>query len=76
MNEPPEIEIDSVYENDLGKVYRVWNEMQLIGKCYQNLEGKWMAQTFSNNKVICCNNSDLAIAIIVAVYKLLMVDAA
>lgn len=72
----PEIEIDSVYEDSLGKVYRVWSGMQFIGKCYQNLEGKWVAQPFSNEKLIFCNTSDLAIAIIVALNELLVVDVA
>jgi hypothetical protein len=71
-----EVEIDSVSDDDFGELYRVWNGMQLIGTFYQSLEGKWVAQPCSNGKQICCDRSDLAIQIIVAVKGLLMVNAA
>jgi hypothetical protein len=50
--------------------------MQLLGTFYQNLEGKWIAQPCSSDKSICCNTSDLAILIIVAVNGLLVLDVA
>ncbi len=73
---PPEVEIDSVSDDDFGELYRVWNGMQLIGTFYQNLEGKWVAQSCSDDKQICCDSSDFAITIIVAVNGLLVADVA
>ncbi|MEO0970123.1 MAG: hypothetical protein AAFX80_17775 [Cyanobacteria bacterium J06639_18] len=72
----PEVEIDSVSDDDFGELYRVWNGTQLIGTFYQNLEGKWVAQPCSNEKQICCETSDFAILIIVALNGLLVADVA
>ena len=72
----PEIEIDSISDNDFGELYRVWNGMQLIGTFYQNLESKWVAQSCSSDKAIYCDTSNSATLIIVAVNGLLVADAA
>ena len=72
----PEVEIDSISDGDFGELYRVWDGMQLLGTFYQNLEGKWVAQSCSSDKPICCDTSDLAVTIIVAVNGLLVADVA
>lgn len=40
----PPYEIDSVYDKDFGKLYRVWKSYRLLGTFYQALDGKWIAQ--------------------------------
>ncbi|MCG6138170.1 MAG: hypothetical protein MET45_26670 [Nostoc sp. LLA-1] len=71
----PEIEIDSV-PDDLGELYRVWNDSQLLGTFYQNLQGKWVAQPCNRDERPCCDTPLAAQIIIIAVNGLLVADAA
>jgi hypothetical protein len=71
----PEIEIDSV-PDDLGELYRVWNSFHLLGTFYQNLEGKWVTQPCNSDKRHCCDTSEEAQLLIIAVNGLLVADVA
>ena len=71
----PEIEIDSVTD-DFGELYRVWNNWQLLGTFYQNLEGKWVAQPCSSDDRPCFDTPLQAQLIIIAVNGLLVADVA
>ena len=71
----PEIEIDSV-PDELGELYRVWNGSQLLGTFYQNLESKWIVQPCNSDKRHCCESSNSALLLIIAVNGLLVADVA
>ncbi|MHC5725134.1 MAG: hypothetical protein ACYTXY_13540 [Nostoc sp.] len=71
----PEIEIDSV-PDDLGGTVSSLERFPLLGTFYQNLEGKWIAQPCNSDKRHCCNTSDSALLLIIAVNGLLVADVA
>lgn len=53
--------IDCVDDEDFGKLYRVWEQSQLIGTYYKSLTGKWHSQISNLGGFIPCDNSEIAV---------------
>ncbi len=60
-------EIDALPEV-FGTLYRVWDEMILLGTFYENLEGKWVAQPCNRESRLIVNTSEQAHAAVIASY--------
>ncbi len=60
-------EIDAI-EEVFGLVYRVWDEMILLGTFYENLQGKWVAQPCNRESRFIVNTSEQAHLAVVASY--------
>jgi hypothetical protein len=70
-------EIDAVHDNDFGTLYRLWQGWNLLGTFYlSNVDGKWVAQSSFSTACSCCDNSEQAVLLIIAVSWLLIADAA
>ncbi|HLO84811.1 MAG TPA: hypothetical protein VK203_07340 [Nostocaceae cyanobacterium] len=63
-----EIEIDSVQDSELGKVYRVWDSYHFLGIFYQSVNGTWLAQS-CNSDPVPCNTPEEAQIFVVALSR-------
>ncbi|BDA76152.1 hypothetical protein CAL7716_103180 (plasmid) [Calothrix sp. PCC 7716] len=63
----PPYEIDSVFDKDFGKLYRVWKSYRLLGTFYKALDGKWIVQPVNATVNGRFNTSNQVILLIIAI---------
>jgi hypothetical protein len=60
----PEIEIDSLHDEDFGSLYRVWLGIKLLGTFYKRDDGFWISQPFhTSNREAWVTDSEAIAAI-------------
>jgi hypothetical protein len=76
LTNPPEIEIDSVEDEDFGTLYRLWKSFYFLGSFYQNLDGKWISQPANSDCRSECDTEYQAQLVILAIQGLVVPTAA
>lgn len=71
----PEVEIDSITDEEFGTLYRVFYGSSLIGTYYQTIEGSWIPQPCNNDLRPRCDTDTQALLIILGYGGCLVVDS-